>query len=230
MTNAKSRFLLLAFVTATASIGLTALVGCTIKADDAPAAQPMPEPAPTTNAATDSTDPAKPGSKPASSSSGGSSSGGSSSGGTKDAGGSDSGNHDGGAAVACLDDSAPAVQPACPTAGAGDECTQACDDYATNFKKGISADIRKCLTKDLCNAGTTSTCTDKALAKACADPTATTFCTPNVTGCKGANAQDTITQASCETVAKGLTAAGRSLLQQCFEQSAVCGDCLAQIK
>lgn len=134
---------------------------------------------------------------------------------------------DSAAAVACLDDNAPAVQPACP--GAGGECQDTCDSFATDYKKGLSADIRKCLTAATCQANT-ATCADKALAKACADPTAATFCTPLVTGCKGSNPADTITQASCEAVARGLTAAGRDALKTCFENEFVCGDCPAKMK
>ena len=134
---------------------------------------------------------------------------------------------EGGAAVACLDDNTPGVQPACP--GAGGECQDTCDSFATDYKKGLSADIRKCLTAATCQANT-ATCADKALAKACADPTAATFCTPMVTGCKGSNPADTITQASCEAVARGLTAAGRNALKTCFENDFVCGDCPAKMK
>jgi hypothetical protein len=146
-------------------------------------------------------------------------------GGAKDGSAKDGG--DGSAPAACLDDSSPAAQPACP--GAGGECQMACDSFAVDYKKGLSADIRKCLTAAICMNDTT-TCADKALAKACADATATTFCTPMVQGCKAANAGDTITQASCEGLAKGLTKAGRDALQSCFENDAVCGDCLAKMK
>ncbi len=229
MTFNQPRFLLLTGVL-TASIGLAVMAGCTIKSGD-PAAEGQEQnvtapTAPTTDDAKKDGADAAPPPKGTSSSS---SSGGSSSGGTKDAGTTDSGNKDSGA-VACLDDSAPAAQPACPTAGAGDECAQACTDYAANFKKGLSADIRKCLTKALCDANTTNTCTDKALAKACADPTATTFCTKNVADCKSFNAADTLTQASCESIAKGMTATGRAALRTCFENEQVCGDCIAKLK
>ena len=138
-------------------------------------------------------------------------------------GGADTGTSPG---VACLDDSAPAVQPACP--GNGD-CQEACDNFAGDYKKGLSADIRKCLTDAICLADT-STCSNAALAKACADPTATTFCTPMVSGCKASNPADTITQASCETLAKGLTSSGRANLQSCFETDSDCGGCLAKMR
>ena len=42
---------------------------------------------------------------------------------------------------ACLDDSSPAAQPACP--GAGGECQMACDSFVVDDQKGLSADIRK---------------------------------------------------------------------------------------
>lgn len=224
-----TRFLLLSVLTS--SLGLCAVItGCSSGADEAP--PPAHSDSANTAAPTATTEGA-PVTKPAGSSgstSGGSSSGGSSGAGGKDAGGADSGNTDSGsAAAACLDDKSPATQPVCPTDGKGEECAQACDDFALSWKKGLSADIRKCMTAAICNAGT-ATCADKALAKACPDPTAATFCTPLVTGCKGANGADTITQASCETLAKGLNAAGRDVLKSCFESEFVCGDCLGRMK
>lgn len=136
---------------------------------------------------------------------------------------------DSGPAAACLDDSAPAAQPACATVGAGTPCANACTNFALSWKKGLSADVRKCMTAAICQAGT-ATCADKALAKACPDPTAATFCTPNVTGCKAANGADTLTQASCEGLAKGLSTAGRANLKTCFEQEFNCGDCIGKFK
>jgi hypothetical protein len=240
--NDTTRLLLLTGVLG--SISLCAIItGCSIVAADE-----EPESAPAAVSFGDAAAPSKSDEAPPASSSntsGGTSgtSGGTSgtSGGTSgttppktDAGTTDSGKDSGttkdGGTVACLDDSAPAVQPACPTAGAGDECVGACADFATSWKKGLSADIRKCLTATICQNGTTATCADKALAKACPDPTATTFCTPNVTGCKNANAADTITQASCEGIAKGLNAAGRASLLTCFQQEFNCGDCPAKFK
>ena len=144
-------------------------------------------------------------------------------------GGGDAANKDGGATAKCLDDTAPAALTKCPTIGAGDQCVGSCANFDGSWKKGLSDDIRKCLTAAICQAGT-ATCSDKALAKACVDPTAATFCTPNVTGCKGANAADTLTQASCEGIAKGLTVAGRANLRTCFEQEFNCGDCVAKFK
>ena len=139
--------------------------------------------------------------------------------------GTGTGTGGGGGGAACLDDSAPAAQPACPANG---ECQFACDSFASDYKKGLSADIRACLTADLCSSDTSS-CSNKALGKACADPTATTFCTPMVNGCKAANAADSITQASCESLAKGLSVTGRASLQGCFETDTDCGGCLAKM-
>jgi hypothetical protein len=221
MKTAQPRVLLVTGVLAL-SMGLGGVImGCSSKSDDGPAPKAYDE---------DAKAPSTPSDEPAPSSSG--SSGGSSGNpatpqdsGTKDGSAKDGG--DAAAPAACLDDSAPAAQPACP--GAGGECQMACDSFATDYKKGLSADIRKCLTSAICMNDTTQ-CADKALAKACADPTAATFCTPMVTGCKASNPADTITQASCEALAKGLTATGRNTLKDCFENDAVCGDCIAKLK
>lgn len=212
-----TRFLLVAGVLSM-STGLCAvMVGCSSKSDDTPA--PLPHDDDASAPSADPTDRANPGS-------GGPGRGGEdpAKGGSTDGGGSKDG--DAAKAAACLDDSSPAAQPACPGAG---ECQGACDNFLVDYKKGLSADIRKCLTATICMAST-ATCADKALAKACADPTATTFCTPMVMGCKGSNPADTMTQAMCEGVAKGLTATGRDVLKHCFENEAVCGDCIAMLK
>jgi hypothetical protein len=214
----KTRFLLATGVV-TVSMGLLAAVtaGCSSKSEDAaPAAHDEDAKAPVTDPT--QTDPSTPGKDAGPKSTPDS--------GSNTDGGSNKDGGDGGTTVACLDDKSPAAQPACPGAG---ECQDACDTFATDYKKGLSADIRKCLTVAICQTST-ATCADKALAKACVDATATTFCTPLVAGCKGSNPADTITQASCEALAKGLTAAGRDVLKTCFENEAVCGDCPAQMK
>lgn len=213
-----ARFLLVTSVLSVSMALCTVTAGCSSKSDDTPA--PLPHDDDAQAPSTNTPDPSNAGS-----------SGSNPTGKTDpDAGGKDSGSGkdggEGGTAAACLDDSAPAAQPACPGAG---ECQAPCDNFAADYKKGLSADIRKCLTTAIC-MGSTATCADKALAKACADPTATTFCTPMVSGCKGANAADPITQASCEVVAKGLTATGRDVLKNCFENQASCGDCLTMMK
>lgn len=197
------------------------VVGCSSKTDDGPAPKVLDEDA--KGPATDPTGDNDPSNPAAGKDSGTPTT-------PQDAGAKDGSTTDGGdgsAPAACLDDSSPAAQPACP--GAGGECQMACDNFALDYKKGLSADIRKCLTAAIC-MNVTTTCADKALAKACADPTATTFCTPMVQGCKAANPADTITQASCEGLAKGLTKVGRDVLQNCFETDAVCGDCLLKLK
>ena len=209
-----TRFLLLTGVF-TASIGMFVVAGCGSKSDSGPAAEKTDGSPP--SAVPPTPPPATPPPPPPPS--------------AQDSGTKDSGDagKDADAGPACLDDLTPTVQPACPGAGAGGECDTACADFATDFKKGLSADIRKCLTVAICLADTT-TCADKALAKACADATATTFCTTQVTGCKAVNVADTITQASCEAIAKGLTTAGRAALQTCFETENNCGDCPAKAK
>ena len=221
----KSRLLLVTGVL-TVSVGLCAVMaGCSSKSEDTPAPFANPTTGDAQASVTEPTDPSNPGSSganpaaPKNGSDGGAS--------TPDSGSAKDGGEGGAAAAACLDDSAPAAQPACP--GAGGECQDTCDSFAADYKKGLSADIRKCLTAATCQ-GNTATCAEKALAKACADPTAAAFCTPMVTGCKGSNPADSITQASCEALAKGLTAAGRDALKSCFENEAVCGDCLAKMK
>lgn len=229
MKICKTRFRLLGVLGASMSL-VAVMTGCSSKTPDTAAPQNVDGRVPPAEAGSSGASGSSGTSGTSSSSSSSSSSSGAS--GTSGSSGADGGadaKADAPAPVDCLDDKAPLAQPACPTAGAGDECTQSCDELALNYKKGVSADIRKCLTAAICQAST-ATCTDKSIAKSCVDATATAFCTPLVTGCKGANAAETITQASCELIAKSMTTVGRAALQNCFETEAVCGDCPAKLK
>jgi len=219
MNIVKTRFLLVSCVLSL-SVGLGAvMVGCSFKSEDSPAPLPHDPSGDTKEGVT--TDPA-PGSNPTPTPTPTPQDSGT----TADGGGTKDGGEGGTPPVACLDDKTPAAPPACPANG---ECQAACDEFAAAYKKGVSAEIRKCLTANICESGT-APCVDKALAKACADPTASAFCTPLVTGCKAANGADTITQASCESVAKGLNADGRTTFTSCMETQGNCGDCVPMMK
>ncbi len=114
----------------------------------------------------------------------------------------------------------------------GGACTATCAQFTGDYKAGVAEEINKCLTLAICGGAAAATipCVDKAVAKACADPTAATFCTPNVNGCKASNPADTITQVACIDLAKAMTTAGRTRLQTCFETEFNCGDCPAMLK
>ena len=60
--------------------------------------------------------------------------------------------------------------------------------------------------------------------KACADPTAATFCAGIVTACNGAGG-DELTKTQCETIVKGLTAVGRGHFKGCVEENVGDGQC-----
>ena len=119
-------------------------------------------------------------------------------------------------AAACLGDTA-------PDRDGGFDCSMtvcSCASYTTNYRAAVADFINSCvLSLPTCESTDTRPCVEQALAKTCADPTATTFCTPLVTLCAG-NAGDgglaPLTQAACETLATGLSTAGRTLLTTCL--------------
>lgn len=105
---------------------------------------------------------------------------------------------------------------------AANACDPYCWAYAENYKPEIAKAIADCLVKlPTCEGAMDAmkACVDGALAKACDDPTAKTFCTPVTTECAKNNAgADGLTEAACEGVAKGLTEAGRSNFLSCIDE------------
>src|SRR5205823_5350436 len=111
-------------------------------------------------------------------------------------------------------------------------CRDLCDGYiaqpsvgiAAYYKAGIARSITACiLAKPSCGTLTHAQlepCADDALAHACDDPTATTFCAPMVESCGGITPPDggsntIFTKEGCESIAKGLTSEGRKAFTSC---------------
>lgn len=92
-----------------------------------------------------------------------------------------------------------------------------CDSYKQYLKPKLAESAVKCLqTIDggaSCDALDVYGCGNTALALACADPAAKTFCTSFLPKCQDAGATDT--QADCEKWVSGLNAAGRTALEAC---------------
>lgn len=105
---------------------------------------------------------------------------------------------------------------------AANGCDVYCDTYATNFKPAIAKAIADCLVKlPTCEGGMDAmkACTDAALAKACDDPSAKTFCTPVASECaKNDAGAEGLTQSSCEGLAKGLSEQGRTDFLSCIDE------------
>lgn len=194
----KARFLLLTGTLSAAAVaGAAAMGGCTVVSNS-------------TDGGTDS------GTTTDSGSTDGSTDGSSSTDGGAD------GSTDGGAdAAACLDDNGPAAAD-CSDAGG---CTCADPTTRAGFKKGVLAAIADCQLKlPTCEGNAAADqCEKDAVARACDDPTATTFCQPLVAGCANGVGQK-ITQQDCEKVVRALTAAGRATVESCVTEG-VAGNC-----
>jgi hypothetical protein len=154
-----------------------------------------------------------------------------------DEGGYDSGYPDSSTeeAGACLDDTGAA--PDC-TADAGIACNAACNHYAGNYKAGVARDIANCLLKlPSCESPTQdneiAACVQSALARACADTTADTFCTPHVAQCVGTpdgggpdgGSMAGLEQMECRELATGLNSAGRAAFTTCLQNGMGTGYC-----
>lgn len=138
--------------------------------------------------------------------------------------------------TACLGDDG--AQPTCDLATADATCRDFCTRFSgptvegvPTYTAGVARSITDCiLAKPSCGALTDAeihACTDPALAQACDDPTATTFCEPLVTACDGVTPPDggsttPFTKSTCEKLAKALTSAGRETFTSCVMEGTGC--------
>jgi hypothetical protein len=145
---------------------------------------------------------------------------------------------DAGDAGACLgnEGAAPLCGPAQEGEDAGGyaQCSYECTQLTTNFKTAVAREMSACLDRKLalpttegCAAATVP-CATEVLAKACDDPTATTFCTTWLASC--GDAGPTPTASECTTLVRATTAAGRTTLQSCATEGGDCGFCLEMLR
>lgn len=187
----RAKFLLLTgTIGAATALAMTAASGCTVVQKSGTDGGGPAEDPPAQDAAVDTTD--------ASATDGGGTDGGSClGGGTADAG-----------AVDC-------------SGLATNGCDLTCERWAPTFKPAIAKAMADCLLKlPSCEGGTdaVTACADAALAKACDDPTAKSYCTPIATACSGSDSGDHVTQAGCEALAKGLSEEGRTTFLSCVTE------------
>lgn len=100
-------------------------------------------------------------------------------------------------------------------------CDVTCERWAPAFKPAVAKAMADCLlTLPSCEGSmdAVTACADAALAKACDDPSAKAYCTPIASACGGSDAGEPVTQASCEGLAKGLSAEGRSTFLSCVTE------------
>lgn len=105
---------------------------------------------------------------------------------------------------------------------AANGCDVSCEAYASNFKPEVARAIADCLVKlPSCEGDfdAMQACATAALAKACDDPTAKTFCTPIASSCgKNDGGAADIDQSKCEALAKGLSTEGRASFLSCVDE------------
>lgn len=145
-------------------------------------------------------------------------------GGTTDAGTDDAGTDDAGTDAG--------------TAATGAKCVTECEQAKGLFKSDIAKAISACVdskVQDPTVEGACFTpvegCIAETLPKACADDTATDFCTQTLQACGGgddAGGDAGITAAQCKTYASALTDEARTRLSSCVAESG-CDTCFALV-
>jgi hypothetical protein len=126
-------------------------------------------------------------------------------------------------AAVCLADDG--IDPTCEGTLANADCGTACLAYVANYKKGIGRAIVECIGALASCTGAEaamSACVQGALAKACPDPTAESFCNPLADTCNDPDAGGMgdagailLDRAECIEVAKGLSTTGRASFKTC---------------
>jgi hypothetical protein len=130
----------------------------------------------------------------------------------------------------CLTDDG--IAPTCESATADATCTAQCQLYLPNYKKGVARAIADCvLALPSCEGGSTNAgvanCVQIALASACADPSAATFCQPLVAECAADGGTGALDQTECQDLAVGLSDAGRVEFTSCINEGMAGAYCIA---
>lgn len=131
----------------------------------------------------------------------------------------------------CLGDAPPdGGVGTCPASG---PCSEPCGRILANYKGGVARAAVDCIVAlPSCeNAAVVVPCVDRALARACPEPTAPTYCSPLVTACdpNAGDAGSMISQAGCELFANGLSSAGRSAFEACIEDKIAQSTCPTEV-
>lgn len=121
-------------------------------------------------------------------------------------------------------------------AGVPAKCAFECSSVSKLFKTGVAAAISSCLDTRVSDPTVEGACYDEltpcvegALAGACDDSTAATYCTTTLQACGDAGTVPS--QADCVRVVKALSADGRTALTNCTVESAGdCGACFDALK
>jgi hypothetical protein len=128
----------------------------------------------------------------------------------------DGASEDGGS---CLTDDG--IAPTCEGILSAD-CATACNQYVTNYKKGVGRAIVECVGKLATCVGAENAiaaCVQGALAKACADPSAATYCDPLATSCNAdSGSTPVLDKGECTDLATGLNQAGRDAFTSCVTE------------
>ena len=135
----------------------------------------------------------------------------------------------------CLDDK---VSPTdggdagtvCPSSG---PCSAACARILDRYKAGVAQAAAACILA-LPSCGSSAEvvpCVDRALARACPDPTSPSYCAPLVTPCDSdaGGFGSMISEHGCESFANGLAGTGRQVFAACIRSKIDAGTCATEV-
>jgi hypothetical protein len=137
--------------------------------------------------------------------------------------GGDAGDGADGATAACLGDAVEAGAVDCMAATSPD-CTAHCFAFTDHYRGGVANAAAACvLALPSCtgpNASDVIPCADQAIARACGEPSVTSYCDALLAGCGGdpGDAGGPFTKAGCEKFAAALSPAGRDAFAACVTQ------------
>lgn len=139
----------------------------------------------------------------------------------------------GDAGPACLDerlDGGPEPSTKCPKTG---PCAAACERLVPRYKAGVATAAATCIAnlRSCTSAAEVLPCVDLALGRACADPTATPYCTPLVTACdpNAGGVGSVISQDGCVSFASGMSPSGRAAFASCIQSKIASGTCAKDV-
>jgi len=139
----------------------------------------------------------------------------------------------GDASPPCLDerlDGGPEPSTKCPKTG---PCAAACERLVPRYKAGVATAAATCIAnlRSCTSAAEVLPCVDLALGRACADPTATPYCTPLVTACdpNAGGVGSVISQDGCVSFASGMSPSGRAAFASCIQSKIASGTCAKDV-
>jgi len=111
-------------------------------------------------------------------------------------------------------------------------CKATCERNVPRYKGAVADALVTCLAaRPTCSDGDVTLCLDRALAITCDTAEAQSACRGIVTRCdpNAGGVGSAISQEGCESIVRGMTAAGRAELFACIEAKIVAGTCPREV-